>query len=342
MHIFALRYPVKRETYSLYKATIHATGGQHTIRGVARFALWMRALADLRAEHARAPFNVIHAMWADETGVVAALAGKLLRVPVVTSLAGGELVRFDEYEYGLQRSRSMRALVRFALHNATLVTAPCSYTHSLAAQEVPLAKLRTVPLGVRADMFTPHDLPPRLPLRRKLANPHLVAVGSLIPLKRHAALIELIARSTLPNLTLEIIGSGPLASQLHRQIAALGLTRRVTIRPACNRYALPPRYRAADLHLLASPHEAFGMVTIEAAACGVPTVACPVGVAADLANEGAACVAEQESFLDAVEGLLHEPDRIAEMGNRARAAVETRYTVAAMVDGFAAVYRELC
>jgi len=301
----------------------------------------MRAIADLRAEHARAGFDVIHAMWADETGVVAALAGKLLRVPVVTSLAGGELVRFDEYDYGLQRSRSMRALVRFALHNATLVSTPCSYTHSLAAQVVPLAKLRSVPLGVRADIFTPHDLPPRPVLRRKRANPHLVAVGSLIPLKRHAALIEMVARSNVRDLTLEIIGSGPLAARLKQQIAALGLVGRVTIRPACGRYALPPRYRAADLHLLDSPHEAFGMVTIEAAACGLPTVACAVGVAADLAKEGAACAIEQESFLSAIEGLLREPDWIIEMGNRARALVEARYTVAAMVDGFVAVYREM-
>src|ERR1051326_8589210 len=78
VRVLALRYP--------YSA------GRYEIDGAEALALWRPILQALRFEHARRRFDVLHAFWATESGLLAALAGRILGVPTLVSLAGGELV----------------------------------------------------------------------------------------------------------------------------------------------------------------------------------------------------------------------------------------------------------
>src|SRR5690242_8728110 len=98
VRVLALRYPHRRDHYSVYGATVCSLGvGQ--VRGFGRLKLWIDALLILRRLHREKPFDVLHAMWADETGLIAAWAGRWLGIPVVVSVAGGELVGFDDLNY---------------------------------------------------------------------------------------------------------------------------------------------------------------------------------------------------------------------------------------------------
>ncbi len=107
VRVIALRYPHHRTPYSLEGASIYPLGAGQ-VRGVGRLRLWWQALRLIRKLHRQQPFDVLHAMWADETGLVAAWAGRQLGIPVVVSILGGELVGFREITYGLQRSRFSR------------------------------------------------------------------------------------------------------------------------------------------------------------------------------------------------------------------------------------------
>src|SRR5687768_1697440 len=82
VRILALRYPHHRNRYTFNGATVIPLGvGQ--VRGMKRLQLWVNAVRTLRRLHQERPFDVLHAMWADETGLIAAWAGRLLGVPVV-------------------------------------------------------------------------------------------------------------------------------------------------------------------------------------------------------------------------------------------------------------------
>ncbi len=101
VYVLTLRYPHERRRYQVYGATVHALGGA-TAAGFRRLPLMTRAIAALGRAHRQAPFEVLHGLWADEPGFLAVRAGRLLGVPAVVSLLGGEMVAFPEIGYGGQ------------------------------------------------------------------------------------------------------------------------------------------------------------------------------------------------------------------------------------------------
>ena len=70
VHVFSLRGAPSPERYSFLGATVHHSGARPIL---------LRTLVGIAAEHRRQRFDVLHAFWASQPGVVAALAGKLLR-----------------------------------------------------------------------------------------------------------------------------------------------------------------------------------------------------------------------------------------------------------------------
>ena len=77
--------------------------------------------------HRRRPLDVIHALWADEAGAVAVLAARVIRVPAVVSVMGGELAALDEIDYGAALGRGGRWTVQTSLRLADIVTVGSSY-----------------------------------------------------------------------------------------------------------------------------------------------------------------------------------------------------------------------
>src|ERR1700690_1685582 len=90
VRVFALRYPPRQDSYSVYGAQVYALGGRSSTAGVARWFLLTRTVAAIVRQDRVQRFYVLHAIWADETGFAACIAGKLIGVPVVVSIAGGE------------------------------------------------------------------------------------------------------------------------------------------------------------------------------------------------------------------------------------------------------------
>jgi glycosyltransferase involved in cell wall biosynthesis len=95
------------------------------------------------------------------------------------------------------------------------------------------------------------------------------------------------AASRLGNVHTVFVGDGILRPELERRAAALGVTDRTHVAGFVNQTELPAIYRAADVLVLPSGREAFGLVVNEAFACGVPAiVSSACGSAGDLVQEG--------------------------------------------------------
>jgi glycosyltransferase involved in cell wall biosynthesis len=283
--------------------------------------------------HREKPFDVLHAMWADETGLLAAWAGRLLGVPSVVSIAGGELARLPDY--GLQRSAFSRWIVGQALR-ADVVLPACSYTRNLidaAGYRVPKKHIHSIPLGVDADRFSPsHDE----------AQPNrLLHVASLLTVKDQPTLLRAVARLDR-HVVLDVIGVGPEEGRLRSLAAELGIADRVNFLREVPHPQLPEYYRRASLHVLSSRHEGFGMVTLEAAACGVPTVGTAVGILPQVPELGVAVpVGDDAAMAEAIWALLADDARRKALSQSARRAVEDRFTVQHTAEHLRALYREL-
>jgi len=327
VHVFALRYPHRRDTYRVYGATVHALG-EARAEGLGRLPLLARALASIVAHGSRRRFDVLHGLWADEPGFLAATAGRLLGVPVVVALLGGELVGLGDIGYGTQLSRAGRHLVRIALAGATRVTVGSTYLGRLAQPYVPSERLRVMPLGVDTGLFHPdEEKPRRTPLIE--GKPNLLrALAGVVTRERGAHL--------------HVVGDGPLRRDLEGLAASLSIARHLTLHGPVPHDRLPCYYRAADLCILTSRHESQGMVTLEAAACGRLTVGTAVGLLPDLAAAtGAAPAGDAAELADVILRSCRDLSGRTASNAAARRWVETSYALADTVDAMEAFYRGL-
>ncbi len=143
------------------------------------------------------------------------------------------------------------------------------------------ARIDVVYPGVDLATFTPGDkIAARAALGLDPRAPIVAFVGRIQPLKAPDVLLRAVAR--LPEVQVLIAG-GPSGSGLATPdglvllAAELGITDRVTFLPPQSRDGLVAVYRAADIVAVPSYSESFGLVAVEAQACGTPVVAAAVG-----------------------------------------------------------------
>ncbi len=153
-------------------------------------------------------------------------------------------------------------------------------------------RIELVPPGVDHAFFSPGD---RNGARFALGldeNPTMLFVGRIQPLKGLSAAVEVLGLLPDSRVRLVVVGgpSGPdgyAELDRARKLAAdLGVTDRVTFLDPQPHHSLSTHYRAADVVLVPSRSESFGLVALEAAACGVPVVASAVGGLRTLVEHG--------------------------------------------------------
>jgi glycosyltransferase involved in cell wall biosynthesis len=339
VRVLALRYPQRAGRYELFGARVTALGG-NTRRGIGSAGVWRAALAYLITEHRRERFDVLHAFWATESGAVAALAGRILGIPTVVSVAGGELVALAAIGYGDQLVAFERLKVRLALSLARRVTVGSAYLGRLVQPRLPRSTgvADWAPLGVDLELFR----------RAKGGEPagpaRLLHVGSLVPVKDQATLLR--AAGELArwgyDFRLDLAGSGPRKPYLQTLAHDFGIEQRVTFHGEVAHDALPSLYARAAVFVLTSLHEAQSLVALEAAASGLPVVGPPVGLIPELAPDAAVLVpGDPDALAGALATLLDDPERRRAMGRAGRAQVESSYDLATCVERFRKIYQSL-
>ena len=331
LEVFTLRYPHRRGSYRIGNATIHSLGWEQR-RGIYSPWLWVAAYRFIMRRHHQSPFSVLHAFWADEPAWIGAACAKRLGIPLVVSVAGGELSAVPRVRYGLRRHALQRQLISRALRTARVVTAGSCYLSALAKAQG-FSAIRHAPLGVDTQLFSPASKPNKM---------SLITVGSLLPVKGHAALVQVMRRviEVIPGAHLNIVGDGPERSGLQQLIESLRLSDNVSLQPAIAHELLPAYYSASHLYVQSSWHEAQGMVVLEAAACGVPLVGTAVGTLAELAPDAALAVpaGDEQALASAVIRLLQDDERRRTMAAAALARVVTAYSVEPCVERFLELY----
>ena len=155
-------------------------------------------------------------------------------------------------------------------------------------------KIGVVPCGVNLDLFQPQD---KQATRKQLGfDPDdiiLLYVGRFEPLKGIEGLLEAISHlKRHQRLRLVLVGGdgdeAPESRLLRQKATSLGIEDKVLFAGRVEQKYLPPYYSSADVLVISSHYESFGLVGLEALACGRPVVSTPVGAMETLINQSQA------------------------------------------------------
>ncbi len=219
-------------------------------------------------------------------------------------------------------------------------------------------KIRVIPPGVDLARFHPVDplaAKARVGMAPDQAN--ILFTGRIEPLKGVDTLLEAVALlqqrhpETMRNASLTIVGGEPWADTLDDEMArlqemraALGLHDLVTFAGAKNQDVLPDYYAAAEMVVMPSHYESFGMVALEAMAMGTPVIASEVGGLAHLVQDGETGFhvppRDPEALAACLHDLLTQPALRRRLGQQAQTYAQ-RYDWCRVVEQMMGVYAEM-
>lgn len=329
VHVFALRQEDRPGRWDLAGARIHNIGS-HLTRP--------RAIRAICKEHRASAFQVVQSIWSGSPGLVAVSAARILRIPSLVHVAGGELVAMPEIRYGGRLTWKGRVREAMVLRAATVVTAASApMIDALARMGI---NARRLALGVDLKVW-----PPREPVRRQPGSAaRLIHAASLNRIKDQPTLLRALAslaRSGLP-FEMDIAGEDTLQGQTQALAASLGLSGQVRFHGFLPQRRLLALMEAAHLMIISSRHEAGPLAALEAGVEGLPTVGTAVGHIAEWSPTAALSVpvGDWEALAGAMVKLLHDEDlrlRIAREAMLRATREDADYTA----NGFQAMYAEL-
>ncbi len=204
------------------------------------------------------------------------------------------------------------------------------------------SKCEVIPFGINLEKFAPakQDLALQADLKKMAAGKCiLLSIGRLVGYKGHAFLIEALRK--LPGTQLWIIGVGPLEDKLKTQATELGVMDQVKFLGSIPDGKLSAYIYACDIFVMPSitPNEAFGLVQVEAMACGKPVVSCNLRSGVPFVNQHEKTgllvpPSNSTALADAISRLQKNEGWRIELGQNARNRAVSEFEESVMVDRY--------
>jgi glycosyltransferase involved in cell wall biosynthesis len=254
------------------------------------------------------PIDLIHAHTVYPDGFAAVMLGKALNLPTVVTLHGGDVTLYFQRYFG-------RKLGLWALSNADRVIAVSSSLRRTVVEEYGAddAKITVIPNGVDVTRFAPiPQSEARDRLRLQGDGPMVLYVGAITTSKGIGYLLrayKLLLSGRSEPVQLILLGDGDYEQRARLLASELDIADSVTFVGKRSNEEIPLWMNACDLLVLPSLREGFGVVLVEAMACGKPLVATACGGPEDIvtpqtgilvppANEAALAQALRDTLCD--------------------------------------------
>lgn len=231
-------------------------------------------------------YNLLHGLWGTPTGFVAVLLGKMLHIPSVVTLMGGETANLPQINYGNMRQWLLRAITKWTIKNADhLVVLTEFQRQQLQGLQITRNGTTIIPLGVDTSFFDNSSK------RNKQTPIKFVHISTLTKVKDQVSLLYAFKEiSHQIESHLDIVGADYLNGELQELTEKLGLSNLVTYHGMVDHNNIYRFYREADIMLHTSLHESQSMVVAEAAASGVVVCGTRVGLISDFQPDKAIAV----------------------------------------------------
>ena len=283
--------------------------------------------------------EVVHCGRCLPEGWIGWLLYKLHGIPYIC-YAHGEEVKLptSPSDSGVMSSRQHRFMASRSLRSSSLVIANSANTQNILRDEwnIPAEHLRILHPGVDTKRFCPvargEDVRQMLGWSGRRV---ILTVGRLQKRKGHDRMIRALlqVRQSVPNVLYAIIGEGAERQQLESLTYELGVGEQVRFHGEVSDDIMTHCYQQCDLFVLpnrqvGSDIEGFGMVLLEAQACGKPVIAGASGGTSETmcADSGAVIACEESDLLaELVARWLSDEQKLAEMGRAARRWVVNRF-----------------
>ncbi len=248
-----------------------------------KFPPYMIALASKIAEVSKwAELDLVHVHYAIPHAVSAFLAKQLVkgkRLPVVTTLHGTDITVVGHEQQFFD-------ITRFSIEESDLVTAVSRSLRGETQRIFNTAKeIEVIYNFIDPEEYHRVDVPD---LRARYAGPDekiLIHISNFRPVKRLRDVVDIFARVNrdMP-CRLLMVGDGPEGPAVHQYIESISLADRVHFLGKQERVV--ELLSISDLCLLPSEKESFGLVALEAMACGVPVIASTAGGLPEIVRDG--------------------------------------------------------
>jgi len=286
------------------------------------------------------PFVLIHAHTALPDGYAGAVLAQSLGCPLVITIHGRDL------QYTIHRSAKCKEALSYAIRSADRVIVVSQKLKRLAEHFFPSEAKKTVIVhnGVEPKKI---GVVLKRTCREDGDGPRIVSVSNLIRSKGIDLNIYAIhhLRSKHPKIRYIVVGDGPESHALR------ALARRLSIEDRVEFVGRVPHFRAlqhiaiADVFSLPSWSEGFGVVYLEAMACGKPVIACRGEGPEDFIEHGKTGLLvkprDVNSLVEALDFLLSNPEEARAIGDRARRVVIENYTWEKNAEKTIKLYKEV-
>lgn len=285
--------------------------------------------------------DLLHVHYAIPHSVSAYLARAMLlprKVPFVTTLHGTDITLVGS-------DRSYLPITRFSIEQSNSVTAISEYLRQVTVQEFKIARpVEVIPNFVNCDVFTPGEGKRWRDEFAPNGEKVLVHLSNFRPVKRVTDVVEIFAlvRRQLPAKLL-MIGDGPDRTVAEWMVRERGLGQdAIFLGKQSNVEELLP---AADLMLLPSDLESFGLAALEAMACGVPAVCSRTGGLPEVIQDGVegylVPVRDVQTMAARSLDILGDPDRQESMGRAARLRAQTEFCADKIIPRYEKLYQRV-
>ena len=238
-------------------------------------SIWKYAvvLKKILTKATRLDFDLVCAHWVFPSGLYAELIARIKKTPFVVTSHGAFI---DDYK---DRHWLIQAIVRHVLQRADCVVAVSEAHKKLITSVTGIEpdNIRVISVGICPEFFQRSREEAREHLNISMSDKVIAFVGDLIPRKGTDILLTAVSRLTDRPWRLLIAGAGPEEEHLKSMVANAGLKNRVHFLGLVVPDMAASVLSAADIAVIPSRKEPFGLVAIEAMASGTAVVAAAVG-----------------------------------------------------------------
>ncbi|HEY8186658.1 MAG TPA: N-acetyl-alpha-D-glucosaminyl L-malate synthase BshA [Pyrinomonadaceae bacterium] len=286
--------------------------------------------------------DLLHVHYAIPHSISAILARESLKpkrhLPVITTLHGTDITLVGA-------DRSYLPITRYGIVQSDGVTAISHYLKEATKEIFHFDDIEVVPNFICQTDYARH---PVAELRSSLApegEPLLVHVSNFRPVKRPVDCVEILARVLKKGIStrLVMVGDGSERTNVEHRARCLGVYDKcifVGKQPNIVHYL-----SAADVLLLPSEQESFGLAALEAMACEVPVIASRVGGVPEVVTDGETGflseVGDVEKMAEDAARLLSDEEFRREMGQRARESAVSRYRTDLVIPRYIEFYERV-